>query len=213
MWNRPATPSTIELSEVVDRIITRTRNACDFWSSAEGWAPVEAANLLSRSRLDRQAALTTCLKDYVNAQEEGMHEGHLILAWVGLGALVEGSLKLFLSVFYKDYQEDVDGIVFRNRRQEPDRAMLAGLIDFFDSRVWLDDEDWTPWLREVQQYRNAIHAYRNRNIGDWDVLHGALRTYLRLLRRLDESCPYPPDADGPPYAWELGPVRLGRGEH
>lgn len=53
--------------------------------------PLEAAELLSRSRLDWQVHLATCLRDWLPGERK-LTEGHLILAWANLGALIEVGL-------------------------------------------------------------------------------------------------------------------------
>ncbi|WP_176494699.1 hypothetical protein [Anaerocolumna aminovalerica] len=40
--------------EIVNSIISLNKHFNEFWSNAQGWAPVDAAGLLSKSRLDWQ---------------------------------------------------------------------------------------------------------------------------------------------------------------
>ncbi|MCT2537258.1 hypothetical protein NC661_14625 [Aquibacillus koreensis] len=44
--------------EVVDKIIELNKDVKDFWSEALGCAPIEASNLLSKSRLDWLVSLS-----------------------------------------------------------------------------------------------------------------------------------------------------------
>lgn len=115
-------PNTLEYNanELCRRIATLTRNIMTFWSSANGWAPIDTANLLSRSMLEWQMSLAQSLTRWPSTDSTG----DLILAWANLGALVEGQLKLFLCVFYDDYKRDVDGIVRKMERIDPDTAAL-----------------------------------------------------------------------------------------
>ena len=39
-----------------------------------------------------------------------MTDGELILAWANLGALLEGTLKLFFSIYYSDFQTDIEAL-------------------------------------------------------------------------------------------------------
>ncbi|TWG25029.1 MULTISPECIES: hypothetical protein [Geobacillus] len=48
--------------EAVEKIIELNEHLNRFWSSVIGWAPVEAANLLSKSRLDWQVSLSYSVK-------------------------------------------------------------------------------------------------------------------------------------------------------
>lgn len=43
---------SMKIEEVVERIINFNKCLNDFWSNAFEWAPLEAAQLLSKSRLD-----------------------------------------------------------------------------------------------------------------------------------------------------------------
>jgi hypothetical protein len=96
-------PDTYELShaEICECIETLTTKMMDFWKSAHGWAPIEAAGLLNISMLEWQSSLSSSLHRWLSATSNG----DLILAWANLGALVEGQLKLFLSI-YPPFRKD-----------------------------------------------------------------------------------------------------------
>lgn len=49
------------VKNTINKIINIHNHINEFWSSAHGWAPDEAANLLSKSRLDIQLSLSKCL--------------------------------------------------------------------------------------------------------------------------------------------------------
>ena len=100
-----AEPETMENRlRAIDAISKRTST---FWKAAHGWAPKEAADLLSRSRLDWLDSFNRSLRARV--QEVIEHPGEpavLILAWAHMRTLVEGQLKLLLAVFLMDYLKD-----------------------------------------------------------------------------------------------------------
>lgn len=140
--------------------------------------------------LDWQASLSTSLHRWTTASSMG----DLILAWANLGALVEGQLKLFLSVYYRDYSNDVEAI--RNRRQElvdPDSLSLEPLRQFFVRRIWTRGTDWNPYVERIQQRRNAIHAFRSREIGTFEDWRSELPRHLSLVRDINSRLPYPDD--------------------
>ncbi|MCJ7568759.1 MAG: hypothetical protein MUO58_14590, partial [Anaerolineales bacterium] len=110
--------------EVVERIVNLTINMVKFWQSADGWAPIEASELLSRSRLDWQVSLSRYLVLWLEPPETGIESAWQILGYVNLGSLVEGSMKLFLSVWYKDYQNDIDAIKRKGKLIDPDTLYL-----------------------------------------------------------------------------------------
>jgi hypothetical protein len=194
--------------ETIQRIITLTDGLTKFWKSAHGWAPIEAAELLSKSRLDWQASLAKQLHLFENIANE--HEtGLLILAWTTLGSLTEGIMKLFLSVFYKDYHAEslkVDSSAIKNRKGnliDPDSLMLEKLKVFFSEKVWPEwareewikngEMDWINWINKIQQRRNAIHAFKDRDIGSFEEFHKELKNYLLFMRKLSYALPYPDD--------------------
>lgn len=184
------------IEEVIGAITSLNDEIRDFWSTTDGWAPADAQRLLSSSRLDRQVSLSHCLAIWIGREREpALSDGLLILGWVNLGALVEGSLKWFLSVYLENYPEADDPKAPKRKGKllEPDRLELEQLRAFFSERVWTDSqrELWDPWLVRVRDRRNAIHAYREREIGDFKSLESHIRSYLALLEELNGQVPYP----------------------
>ena len=74
----------MSIVEVVDRIVTLNDGLRQFWTKADGWAPIEAAQLLSKSRLDWQVSLSICLKIWVSEPLPDDENGRLILGWANL---------------------------------------------------------------------------------------------------------------------------------
>jgi len=172
--------------ELCSRIGTLTGCIMGFWEGG-GWAQDDARALLDRSMLRWQASLATTLRRWVNASSEG----DLILAWANLGALVEGQLKLFLCVYYADYQRDVHGIRKRGQRTDPDGSGLENLRNFFVKRIWNVGTDWNPYVELVQKRRNAVHAFQHREIGTFQEWIDALRLHLSFVRDVGGGLPYP----------------------
>ncbi|KRP49839.1 hypothetical protein [Pseudomonas poae] len=181
--------SALPLPETVERIGTLIRGMMAFWKDAHGWAPIDAAELLSKSMLEWQSSLAEQLSGWCGP----LSDGQLILAWTNLGALVEGQMKLLLSVYYQEYL--VDTLAIKNGRTgntvDPDGVTLEPLIVFFKKRIWSQQEDWEPWVRTVQRRRNAIHAFKENSIGSAEELHAALRTLLEFVRFINGRLPYP----------------------
>ncbi|EEM05545.1 hypothetical protein bmyco0003_19660 [Bacillus pseudomycoides] len=193
------TVNDLSYSETVDKIIELNEHLKKFWSTAQGWAPIEAANLLSKSRLDWLASLSYSLHKWDQNPEPNSEHGDLILAWANLGALVEGSLKFFLSVYYETYKTDINAMSRRGNQIDPDGAMFNGLKNFFNDSVWSDSErkDKTDWLTLVQERRNAIHAYKDKDINDFDFFRKHVKNYLQFLMDLIDRLPYPDEAYRP----------------
>jgi hypothetical protein len=174
--------------ELCRRIATLTGSIMDFWKHASGWAPAEASGLLDKSMLEWQASLALGLSRWVGAKSAG----DLILAWANLGALVEGQLKLFLCVYYNDYKSSVDAIrEKKGKLADPDGCQIEPLRQFFERRIWDAGTNWNPYVKLVQQRRNAIHAFKHRDIGTFVEWQDALRLHLSFVRDTGGGLPYP----------------------
>jgi len=184
-------PNNMSVDDVIECIIKLNDGLRQFWTSAKGWAPIEAANLLDKSRLDRQVSLSRCLKLWTATCSPEVQDGHLILAWANLGSLIEGSMKLFLSVWYKTYKFDIDAVTRKGKLQEPDGLQLEPLRQFFKKRIW--DKTLDGFIQNIQKRRNAIHAFKHRNIGTKNEFFDNVRKYLIILRYINYRLPYPDD--------------------
>jgi len=182
------------IEETVNRIINLNEGLRQFWTNADGWAPIESAQLLSKSRLDWQVSLSRSLKIWLSECSPEDENGRLILAWTNLGSLVEGTLKLFLSVWYHDYKKDVEAIKKKGELVGPDSLELEPMRQFFKRSIWTkEDEDWDIWIFKIQQRRNAVHAFKSRDIGTFDEFFDDVRRYLIFLRYINSRLPYPDD--------------------
>ncbi len=185
------------VNEIVEKISDLNGKCAHFWRRSAGWAPPEAAELLSNARLDWQVSLSKTLRIWLREDGSDLEDGELILAWTNLGALVEGTLKLFLSVYYLDYRDDLDALkatnAFDNRREkqkEPAGLGLEILRSFVEKKDFFDSEIYN-FLKLVQQRRNAIHAYEDRPVGNTTEFHKAVTTYFHFLTKVDSRLPYP----------------------
>ena len=187
------------LEDVVKRIIELNEWLCDFWSNAHGWAPGEAAALMSKSRLDRQVSLSKCLDIWISDEMLKHEDGALILAWANLGSLIEGTLKLYLAAYYENYQQED---IFKDKKgkmADPDGLALEKLRVIFN-KVNLWSDNWNSYVSKVQQYRNAIHAFKDREIGTFYDFESCVKKYLELIDKFNLDLPYP-DETGVPEIW------------
>lgn len=175
--------------DAANEISRRVGVMMDFWQSSRGWAPIEAANLLDKAMLGWQKSLAACLPMWIR----DLSEGELILAWVNLGALVEGQLKLFLSVFYLDYAKNINFINTdkKGRLKDPSVLSLEPLRLFFRDYIWEKHELWDEWIYKIQLRRNAIHAFQYRSIGDVQEFQADVVKLLSFIQRIDDQIPYP----------------------
>lgn len=197
----------LPIDDVIDRIVRLNQGLGEFWANSHGWAGRDAANLLSRSRLDWQVSLSHSLRHWIRTPRPETRDACQILGYANLGALVEGSLRLFLSVWCKDYENDIGAIKRHGAVQDPDAVSLELLRQFFKKRIWDDvaSDNWDPWIERIQRRRNAIHAFKDRDVGTHTELLPDIRNLLRFLCRINGQLPYPDDGGLPiraPYYHE-----------
>jgi len=187
------------IGETVARIVKLNAGLAQFWSSAQGWAPKGAADLVSKSRLDRQVSLSESLRHWTQGAEAEISDGDLILAWANLGSLIEGTIKLFLAVYYEDYKKDLETLketqawhAKQEKLLDPDGLRLDVLVAYCEKADLLGAKD-LELCRLVQSRRNAIHAFRDREIGTGAELWLAIRSYLVFSRATNLRLPYPDD--------------------
>jgi hypothetical protein len=185
------------MASAVQRIETLNRSLAVFWKNADGWAPIEAAGILSKSRLDWQVSLSSTLRLWLREPPSFLSDGELILAWVNLGSLIEGTLKLFLSAYYDDFRKDICSLKTagaydhgKGDSHRPDRLTLDRLKKFC-SAANLFQTEGSALIELVQSRRNAVHAFKNRPIGNDTEFQDAIRCYLVLLRAVNDQLPYP----------------------
>jgi hypothetical protein len=118
-------------------------------------------------------------------------------------------MKMFLAVYYRTYLADNmmhELKAVRNGQGkviDPDELVLEKLRVFFEKLVFPPNAkdiwnkqgeiDWIEWIRMIQQRRNAVHAFKDREIGDFENYYLQLRQYLLFLRKINIGLPYPDD--------------------
>lgn len=189
--------SQFPIAEVIGRIEKLNGQFAEFWSKSDGWAPVVASGLLGKSRLDWQVSLSGTLHLWIREPGEAIMPAELILAWTNLGSLIEGTIKLSLSVYYETFKADIDNLkkvnAYNKKKQEPltpDGLTLEPLRQYCALREILDNDD-LALVQLVQQRRNAIHAFKDRPIGDKAEFEQAVRDYLQMLRNVIARLPNP----------------------
>lgn len=187
------------LKSTIDDIVCVNAFLDDFWGKG-GWAPSEAAKLLSDSRLDRQTELSRTLSLWLESSDNHDSEGRLILAWTNLGALVEGTMKWFLCVFEHNYATAPETDRYGNPI-EPYDVWFAKLCNYFADNVWTDQQkqQFHNWCHTIRKRRNTIHAYSDNDIGTWNAWQQAVVTYLQFLVDLGFQAPYPDEQFAMPY--------------
>ena len=62
---------------------------------------------------------------------------------------------------------------------------------FFKKKIWGDELDII--VGNIQSKRNAIHAFKDKDIGTYNDLYLAVKDYLLVLRHIHFRLPYPED--------------------
>lgn len=174
----------------ISSIANQTKSITEFWSNSRGWAPAEAGDLLLESRLTRLLTLTCCLCTQNRNYPDQEDEGQLLLAWVNLGAVVEGILKTFLAAFVLDYTKNP--VIDKNGQAVALTSLgLDDLRKFYKSKNLLLCESHLDWIAHIQKNRNAIHIYTDKKLWTWDQFRRDLIEYRHVLQKINESLPYP----------------------
>ena len=188
---------TIDLESAISEIIASNERIQKFWTEeASGWSPTATADMLENSSMDRLVSLSHSLRLWTDPCADEDREGRLILAWANLGILVEGSMTWFLCVFESDYAKQPmktrTGFDLR-----PNRLRFEEMCRFFSEHVWIDSQraEWDDWLAKVRSFRNAVHAFIHRDIGNWNDRQDAVVRYHAFIGELDGRVPYPEATD------------------
>jgi len=189
--------NAIDLESSINQIIASNERIRKFWTEeSSGWSPRETTELLENSRMDRLVSLSHSLRLWTEPCAAEDQEGRLILAWANLGILVEGTMTWLLCVFENDYakkpMKTKNGSDLR-----PNRLRFEEMCRFFSEHIWIDSQrtEWDDWLTMVRNRRNAVHAFNQRDIGDWNDWRQAVVHYLDFIGELDGRVPYPDARD------------------
>ena len=118
-----------------------------------------------------------------------MTSGELILANANLGALVECWLVLFLFTYYEYYTKEPR--IKKDEVLEPEDFSFEDLKQFFYKKVFTKDnkKEWFEWISKIQYRRNAIHSFKNRDIGSPDEFLSNLNKYCEFVELICDRLP------------------------
>ena len=185
--------------ELVEKIILLTEQKLNAWKCHNGYAPVEASNKLDNVMFDWIISLTASLRMWV---KKGlfMTDGELILACANLGSLVESMMKLVLSVHILDYYRDP----LKNDKGkvvQPEKIKFKNLKTFCFDKVWPETETnhygvsykaMKEWVGEVEEKRNAIHAFNKKELGSASDFINDIGIYWEFVNLVFDTLPADP---------------------
>ena len=105
---------------------------------------------------------------------------------------------------HNDYKKDIEAIKDKKGTVvDPDVLMFEKLKNFFkvkiftelDRRIWKSQNriDWIEWIDKIQRRRNAVHAFKHREIGTFSEFYEDLYRYYEFQSMISNMLPYPSD--------------------
>jgi predicted RNase H-like HicB family nuclease len=187
---------TLPMSGVVQQIFCiNSKIHCEFGQQVNVFLHSNAKKGVQEARFDRQVSLSRTLRKWLKSD---LAEGDLILAWANLGALLEGTLKAFLTVYFADYEKDIQNHSSANaihrkgskkgNLKHPGQLRLEDLITYFRNQKLFTDTE-IELAKRIQGNRNAIHAFLDSTLDNNEEFQLSLRLYLALQRKLYGQMP------------------------
>lgn len=197
---------------MIDKIIRLTDITISEWKDPWGYAPSSAAEKISASKTDWVSSLTHTLKDWADKANDIdiMSIGKIILAYANLGALVEAWMMFLLAVYDCDYS--------RNKHKRKNGKTinikdmsLSDLTEYYAEMVWqtniarIEESEYSKeqrkeyielleWIKKIEQYRNAIHCFKDRKIGTQEELARDINKYYEFLLKIIDRLPESPES-------------------
>lgn len=185
-------------------MLKATKGLKEFWGDGycKDWISDKAYEHLSAARLDRWLSMTYLMKEWFKESiNEELTPSFQIIGWANLGVLLECSIKLFLVVYIEAYEEDNDAPRTKSNIINPEKLTLEQLRIFFSKKqIVMKPDEWSKWILFVQNQRNAIHCFMDRNLADFKELEKNVKLYTIFLIHLYNSMPHPPDKEVLPGA-------------
>jgi hypothetical protein len=194
----------LDMQSCSNLMLKATKGLKEFWGNGycKGWVSDKAYGQLSKARLDRWLSMTYLMDEWFNKSiPEELKQAFKIISWANLGALLECSIKLFLTVYIEDYEKDNNAPRKNSKLVNPEKLTLEQLRIFFSKKkIVMKPDNWSEWILCVQQQRNGIHCFENRHLADFKELENNLKLYTIFLIHLYYSLPHPPDEEVLPGA-------------
>ncbi|MDI6655246.1 MAG: hypothetical protein QME59_05105 [Candidatus Hydrothermarchaeota archaeon] len=196
----PNRPVNISRAECLELINEQAEWIASSLSNLHSRAPTQATNLLSEIRLNRFRSLCAAFSNTMKEPlDNNKDEGLRIVCWAHLGSATELLLQIFLAIYIKDFKStrfwDKPEIKEKLKKKSLPDLSLEPLKKFFKSEVWIKDKKnyWTNKIDKIQKNRNAIHSFKNREIGSWGEIDESLIDFAELLGDLIWQFPILPD--------------------
>ena len=147
------------------------------------------------ARFDRLVSLSGTLRYWAKWP---MTEGELVLAWVNLGVLLEGTLKGFLTIYQHDFVRDVDRHLSVNALHKkgskagflkhPGELKPEDLINYFSAQELLT-KDEIKAARKIRDNRNVVHVLLDKHLGEQAEFVKSVEEYRSIQLKLYHQLP------------------------
>ena len=183
----------------MEKICELTNDTLEKWENPWGYAPDIASRQLEKidySRIKNMTNELRYLHDRLLEPNEEVTSGGIIATYTILGALVEGWMVFLLSVFAADYKND-KFVSAAGKCKNLDELKFEQMITYFDTTVWGYEKgdkknNIIQWMRKIKDYRNSIHIYKPRKIGNFTELYCDIDMYFEVLRYIIRTFPDDP---------------------
>jgi hypothetical protein len=171
-----------------ESIIAICKRWSEFWPNSGGWGTEEISEMFEQRSMDRLVSMAQSLRHWGDRLEVNATEGELILAWVNLGALVEGALKLFFCVYYNDWNNDPDAPAYKNEKRMQIDTFFDKLIQFHLEKSEGADRNF---LENIRDQRNLIHPLKVGFVFGVEAFRESLALSANLFLSVEGRLPYP----------------------
>jgi hypothetical protein len=167
------------------------------WKNSFGWAPDDIAYILESARFDWNVSLVKVLIEILSKINQ-KEAGTLIISYTILGTLLENTMKIFLIIYKRTYQNSNDVSKNKNKLTEPIDLKFDDLKKFIIKNVLIfhllesplgTKVEFTNWLTKIQRRRNAIHALKNREIGSINEFYTDIVKAYNFFSELSNQLP------------------------
>lgn len=180
--------------DLFDQIVKKTDCIIYGWENQHmGYAPTIASQKLSHFNFGRMPEMTRelgVLFDEANYDiAEDMTEARRVIAYIVLGGLIEGWLRLFFCIYASDYNEnmfskvDKKGDIFFVKL---DKLKFSDMISYISNNIWDKPTDvgLINWLGKIRKYRNTAHIYNMDKVGDSAEFVRDVIVYLDFFNKI-----------------------------
>ncbi|MGG3497413.1 hypothetical protein ABES08_16930 [Peribacillus simplex] len=194
---------TDEGLEFLKKLVTYFAEEIDFLSSYnQNITNVDEIRLEKLKSLAYALKVNYKFKENQNLFSDGNSEleekGLLLQSWISLGAILESTMLLFLSIYNHSYDNN-PMLDRKNKKINIEDLKLVKLIEyFFDTHKGIfkggtiDENE----VHIIRLERNLVHLFNNKEVKSWTDFNYCLKIIIELLFELISRLPDVEDENG-----------------